>query len=121
MVLATIFGCVGSGLFTTFTADTSTGKWIGYQMIYAVGSSLSSLTPILIAQNALPLHDVPIGSSMVMFFQTIGVYVRTLAPLQTSAFVKECTSGTRILGLTSCMCATEQSSFPSPKHSLPTI
>lgn len=72
LIAATVFGSVGSGLFTTFTLDTTTGKWIGFQIIYAVGSSLSSLTPLTVAQNALPLHDVPIGSGMLMFTQTLG-------------------------------------------------
>ncbi|KAJ4296096.1 hypothetical protein N0V88_004798 [Collariella sp. IMI 366227] len=66
MVVATVFGSVGSGLFTTFTVDTATGKWIGFQIIYAVGSSLASLTPLTVAQNALPLQDVPIGSGMLI-------------------------------------------------------
>lgn len=72
MVIGTVFGAVGSGLFTTFTLETSDGKWIGYQIIFAVSSSLSSLTPLMVAQAALPLKDIPIGSGMVMFFQTIG-------------------------------------------------
>ena len=72
MAIGTVFGAVGSGLFTTFTLETSTGKWIGYQIIFAVCSSLASLTPLLVAQHALPLKDIPIGSGMVMFTQTIG-------------------------------------------------
>lgn len=72
MVVGSIFGAVGSGLFTTFTLDTSTGKWIGYQIIFAICSSLAGLTPLIVAQHALPLKDVPIGSGMVMFTQMIG-------------------------------------------------
>lgn len=72
MVIATLFGAVGSGLFTTFTLETSDGKWIGYQIIFAVSSSISSLTPLIMTQAALPLKDIPIGSGMVMFFQTMG-------------------------------------------------
>lgn len=72
MVIATVFGAVWSGLFTTFTLETSNGKWIGYQIIFAVSSSISSLTPLMMTQAALPLRDIPIGSAMVMFFQTIG-------------------------------------------------
>ncbi|RJE25229.1 hypothetical protein PHISCL_02442 [Aspergillus sclerotialis] len=72
MTGGTVFGATGSGLFTTFTLETSSGKWIGYQIIFAICSSLASLTPLLVAQHALPLKDVPIGSGMVMFTQTIG-------------------------------------------------
>ncbi|ORY55929.1 major facilitator superfamily domain-containing protein [Pseudomassariella vexata] len=48
MVVGTVFGSVSSDLFTAFTTDTSTGKWIGYQI------------------NRLILQDIPVGSSMVM-------------------------------------------------------
>ncbi|GLA34071.1 hypothetical protein AnigIFM63309_005491 [Aspergillus niger] len=75
MGIATIFGAIGSGLFTTFTVDTSTGKWIGYQIIFAVSSSLCSVTPLMVAQQALPLKDIPIGSGLVMFSQTVGASI----------------------------------------------
>ncbi|KAF1970333.1 MFS general substrate transporter [Bimuria novae-zelandiae CBS 107.79] len=72
MLVGTVFGSVGSGLFTTFTPGTSTGKWIGFQIIFAIGSSLFSVTPLLIAQKRLALKDIPIGSSMVAFAQIMG-------------------------------------------------
>ncbi|KAJ5197645.1 MFS toxin efflux pump [Penicillium cf. viridicatum] len=89
MVIATVFGAVGSGLFTTFTLETSNGKWIGYQIIFAISSSISSLTPLMMTQAALPLKDIPIGSGMVMFFQTIGasIFVSVAQALFTNGLV----------------------------------
>ncbi|KAJ5979471.1 MFS toxin efflux pump [Penicillium viridicatum] len=89
MVIATVFGAVGSGLFTTFTLETSNGKWIGYQIIFALSSSISSLTPLMMTQAALPLKDIPIGSGMVMFFQTIGasIFVSVAQALFTNGLV----------------------------------
>lgn len=75
MMIGAVFGCVGSGVFTTFHVETSQAKWIGYQIVYAVGSSLGSLTPMMVAQNALPLADIPLGTGMVMFFQIFGGWV----------------------------------------------
>ncbi|PWY81407.1 MFS general substrate transporter [Aspergillus eucalypticola CBS 122712] len=75
MGIAIIFGAVGSGLFTTFTVDTPTGEWIGYQIIFAISSSLCSVTPLMVAQHALPLKDIPIGSGLVMFSQTVGASI----------------------------------------------
>ncbi|KAF2272622.1 MFS general substrate transporter [Westerdykella ornata] len=72
MLVRTVFGSVGSGLFMTFTPDTSTGKWIGFQIIFAIGSSLFSVTPLIIAQSRLAQKDIPIGSSMVAFAQIMG-------------------------------------------------
>ncbi|KAI0857695.1 MFS general substrate transporter [Xylaria cubensis] len=72
MLVGSVFGAVGSGLFTTFTPETSTGKWIGYQIIFAIGSSLFSVTPLIIAQSRLALKDIPVGTSMVTFAQLLG-------------------------------------------------
>ncbi|KAI1756769.1 MFS general substrate transporter [Xylaria castorea] len=72
MLVGTVFGAVGSGLFTTFTPTTGTGKWIGYQIIFAIGSSLFSVTPLIIAQSRLALKDIPVGTSMVTFAQLLG-------------------------------------------------
>lgn len=75
MLIGTVFGAVGSGLFTTFTPDTSTGKLIGYQIIFSIGSSLFSVTPLIIVQSRLALKDIAIGSSMVAFSQVMGRFV----------------------------------------------
>ncbi|RAL13118.1 MDR family MFS transporter [Aspergillus homomorphus CBS 101889] len=86
LVISTVFGALGSGLFTTFSLHTTDGQWIGYQILYAISSSLASITPLLVVQNALALGDVPIGSSMVMFTQTLGasIFVSTAQALFTN-------------------------------------
>lgn len=53
-----------------FSLSTSTGEWIGYQVMYGLGMGLCAQTPVMVAQNVLPLEDIPIGSGMVMFTQT---------------------------------------------------
>lgn len=72
MAVGAVFGCIGSGLFTSFQPNTSSGKWIGYQILYAVGSSLASYTPLVAAQSSVPLADIPLGAGMVTLSQTIG-------------------------------------------------
>nr|POE98269.1 efflux pump aflt [Quercus suber] len=72
MILGSAMGSIGSGLFTTFQSNTNEGKWIGVQIVYALGSSLASLTGLMVVQRALPLDDVPLGSGMIIFFQTLG-------------------------------------------------
>lgn len=72
MVIGSAICSIGSGIFTTFQPDTIRGKWIGYQIVYAVGSSLASFTPLVVIQSSLPVADIPIGSGMVTFSQTMG-------------------------------------------------
>ncbi|KAL2819170.1 major facilitator superfamily domain-containing protein [Aspergillus granulosus] len=75
MGIGTVLGAIGSGLLTTFTLDTPADKWIGYQIIFAAGSSLCILAPLAVAQHALPLKDIPIGTGMLMFTQAIGASI----------------------------------------------
>lgn len=72
MLVGSAFGAVGSGLFTTFKPDTCTGQWVGYQIIFAIGSALFSVTLIMVVQAAITPKDVPIGCSMSMFVQAMG-------------------------------------------------
>jgi hypothetical protein len=39
-LFASVLLSVGSGLIATFSPHTSTGKWIGYQILYGVGRGL---------------------------------------------------------------------------------
>lgn len=71
MISASILTAIPAGLFQTFTAHISTGKWIGYQILYGFGQGFGSQTPLMVAQNVLQLEDIPIGSSLIMFTQTV--------------------------------------------------
>ncbi|KAI0153184.1 MFS general substrate transporter [Xylariaceae sp. FL1272] len=71
MILSSILSAVGSGLLTTFHPNTPSSQWIGYQVIYGLGVGLSRQTPLVAVQSVLALQDVPIGSGVIMFCQTV--------------------------------------------------
>ncbi|KAI0548847.1 MFS general substrate transporter [Xylaria curta] len=97
MLVGSVFGAVGSGLFTTFTPDTTTGKWIGYQIIFAIGSSLFSVTPLIVAQSRLALKDIPVGTSMVTFAQLLGSSI--FVSVGQAVFANALTGNLRQLGI----------------------
>lgn len=70
VVFSSVFTAIGAGLFTTFDLNTPTEEWLGFQIIYGLGMGLCAQTPVMIAQNVLPLEDIPLGSGVVMFTQT---------------------------------------------------
>ncbi|KAI9731054.1 MAG: MFS sugar transporter [Cirrosporium novae-zelandiae] len=70
--LSTIFMAVGAGLLTTFETDTGHAKWIGYQFIFGGGVGFGMQQSIIAAQTVLALKDISIGTSVVMFIQTLG-------------------------------------------------
>jgi EmrB/QacA subfamily drug resistance transporter len=67
-----VVGSIGAGLLTTWTVDTSTGKWIGYQIIFGAGIGMGMQQAMITAQSVLPLADVPIGTCIMQFFQMFG-------------------------------------------------
>lgn len=74
MIAASTLMAIGSGLLTTFNVDTPTGTTIGYLIVYGLGMGMSAQSPLMVAQNVLPLKDIPIGSGMIMFTQQTSGY-----------------------------------------------
>lgn len=72
MILASIFTAVGAGLLSTFKVDTGHAAWIGYQIIYGFGMGFGMQQTLIAAQTVLHINDVPIGTSIIMFTQTLG-------------------------------------------------
>ncbi|KAI0482545.1 putative efflux pump [Xylariaceae sp. FL0804] len=72
MILGTVLASVGGGLLTTWEPDTSRAVWIGYQVLYGAGVGLSLQQPIMAVQTVLELKDIPVGTAVVVFMQTLG-------------------------------------------------
>ncbi|KAI1752006.1 MFS general substrate transporter [Xylaria castorea] len=72
MLVGTVFAAVGGGLLTTWTPDTHTATWIGYQIIFGIGVGLSLQQPLIAVQTVLDIKDVPVGTSVITFMQTLG-------------------------------------------------
>jgi hypothetical protein len=63
---------IGAGLISTFKVDTSTGTWIGYQIILGFGIGLGLQHGPIAVQTVLEPKDVPTGISLVFFCQQLG-------------------------------------------------
>jgi hypothetical protein len=62
---------VSSGLISTFTPTTSTGVWIGYQILMGA-RGMGFQIPIIAVQNNSPKEEVSIVNAMVVFAQNLG-------------------------------------------------
>ncbi|KAJ7275515.1 major facilitator superfamily transporter [Mycena haematopus] len=71
-LLSTALMTIGAGLMSTFKTDTGHSKWMGYQVIFGFGIGFGMQGPLIAAQTVLELKDVPIGTSINMFLQTLG-------------------------------------------------
>ncbi|KAM3505594.1 hypothetical protein MY10362_002864 [Beauveria mimosiformis] len=72
MYALSVIGSIGAGLLTLYTIDISTGKWIGYQILFGFGIGIGMQQPILLVQAVVPLSDVPIGTAIIIFSQMFG-------------------------------------------------
>ncbi|KAJ6615512.1 major facilitator superfamily domain-containing protein [Mycena sp. CBHHK59/15] len=72
MILSTVLMSVGGGLLTTFQVSTGHARWIGYQVILGVGCGAGMNQPVMAAQTVLDIKDVPTGTALIMFLQTMG-------------------------------------------------
>ncbi|CAN9079477.1 unnamed protein product [Alternaria sp. RS040] len=72
MVVSSILMAIGVGLLTTFQPDTSSSRWIGYQVIFGAGAGFGMQQTLIAVQTVLPAYDVPIGTALIMFSQTLG-------------------------------------------------
>ncbi|KAG9249098.1 MFS multidrug transporter [Calycina marina] len=71
-----IGGCavlaVGTGLLTMLEPNSSKGVWIGYQILVGLGTGAANQQAVLAVQTVLEQKDIPIGTALVIFAQTLG-------------------------------------------------
>ncbi|CAK7563297.1 MAG: hypothetical protein SEPTF4163_001162 [Sporothrix epigloea] len=72
MIAGTILMPIGYGLITTFAPGEPSSKWIGYQIIAGAGVGLGMQQPLMAVQTVLDIKDVPTGTSVIIFLQTLG-------------------------------------------------
>lgn len=72
MIVCSVMVSIGFGLLTTFQPDTSSAKWIGYQILAGAGIGLGMQQPLMAVQTVLDIDDVPTGTAVIVFMQTLG-------------------------------------------------
>lgn len=72
MIISSVLMAIGVGLMSTWTTSTNHSMWIGYQAIYGLGIGFGMQQPLIAAQTVLPLDDVPVGTTIIIFVQTLG-------------------------------------------------
>jgi hypothetical protein len=72
MIASSIIMTIGAGLLSTLEVDSGHPKWIGYQVVFGVGLGMGMQMPMIVTQTALKTEDVPSGTAIVMFSQTLG-------------------------------------------------
>ena len=63
---------VSNGLLSTLSPNTSTGKWVGYQILLGVAHGLGMQAPFIAVQSSIPPTMIPVAMAMLSFTQTFG-------------------------------------------------
>lgn len=75
MIIGTCFMSVGAGLLTTFDTDTSAALRIVYPAIFGLGVGLAFQQPVIAAQTVLSPEDIPLGTTVIVFGQSLGASI----------------------------------------------
>ncbi|KAK3688242.1 major facilitator superfamily domain-containing protein [Podospora appendiculata] len=71
MIASTVLTSVAAGLITRFDLDTSTSYWIGSLILAGLGLGIGGQQPLMVPQTILSGGDIAIGTSVMMFAQTL--------------------------------------------------
>ncbi|ERF74671.1 hypothetical protein EPUS_00801 [Endocarpon pusillum Z07020] len=63
---------IGSGMLYTLKVNSSTGMWIGYQILAGAGAGACVQIPFIATQVVLNKKDMPSGNAVAIFFNTLG-------------------------------------------------
>ncbi|OAP61540.1 hypothetical protein AYL99_03743 [Fonsecaea erecta] len=63
---------IGYGLISTWTIDSPFREWFGYQICAGLGAGFGFNLPLVAVQTALPMKDIPQGTVLLMFCQSLG-------------------------------------------------
>ncbi|KAL5121849.1 MFS sugar transporter [Pleosporales sp. CAS-2024a] len=72
MLVSSVLMAIGAGMLSTFETDTDSARWIGYQFLFGAGVGFGMQQTLVAVQTALPADDIPIGTAIMMFTQTLG-------------------------------------------------
>jgi hypothetical protein len=75
MLASTVLTSIGAGLLTTLDLDTSSPKWIGYQVICGFGIGMGLQLPLIAVQTVLDMSEIPIATALVIFMQLFGAAI----------------------------------------------
>ncbi|KAJ6498271.1 major facilitator superfamily transporter [Mycena vulgaris] len=72
MILSSILTVVGSGMLGSLKVASTPSNWLFPGILCGFGIGLGLQQPMIAAQTVLDLKDVPVGTALVMFANTLG-------------------------------------------------
>ncbi|KAI1834733.1 hypothetical protein DTO006G1_3439 [Penicillium roqueforti] len=74
-----VISSIGYGLLSTLGATTPVAKWVGYQILYGVGSGCTTAAPYIAIQSLVAPEQIPLAMAIIIFSQNIGAAISLIA------------------------------------------
>jgi hypothetical protein len=72
MIAGPAVAAVGGGLLSTLDQGSSSGQWIGYQILLGIGVGACLTIPLMLAGVVVKAKDVSTSTAIMIFSQSIG-------------------------------------------------
>ncbi|KAI1296126.1 major facilitator superfamily domain-containing protein [Xylaria venustula] len=72
LTVGSVIVTVAAGLLFTLDVGTSTGKWVGYQILAGFGYGLSLQVPVVVAQAFSEPSDIAPTTAIIIFARSVG-------------------------------------------------
>jgi EmrB/QacA subfamily drug resistance transporter len=72
IIAGSVVGTIGAGLLYMLEVDSTTGEWIGYQIVAGLGWGFALQIPMIAVQGMTNAKDLPSSVSILLFGQSIG-------------------------------------------------
>ncbi|GJC81460.1 putative efflux pump gsfJ [Colletotrichum liriopes] len=72
MLASAAIAMIASGLLYTLDVDTSTDRWVGYQILGGVAWGMAWQLPIIVGQASATPSDISTVTAMILFFMNFG-------------------------------------------------
>ncbi|KAL6858331.1 hypothetical protein ACO1O0_005792 [Amphichorda felina] len=79
IIVGAVISAVGYGLLSQLSPSTSVAQWIGYQILYGVGSGCTTAAPYIAVQNLVPAEQISVAMAIIIFTQNIGAATSLIA------------------------------------------
>lgn len=91
MYFGAVLSAIGAGLLGTLATDSSSSKWIGFQVLYGLGAGAGVPPPMLVVQTVLTVETIPMGVSLVNLSQML--WSSIVVAIAQTVFINELEKG----------------------------
>ncbi|PVH74376.1 hypothetical protein DL98DRAFT_552242 [Cadophora sp. DSE1049] len=72
VIAGTSITAIGYGLFSMLEPSSSTGHWVGYEVVFGLGAGCAGAMAFIAMQSAIPAAQISVAMGTLLFIQNLG-------------------------------------------------